>query len=131
MGQGATLTVTNNRKKPVQLLVQNVKCMFDGGEQGSNLQVFNNVTIQPKGTVPAGGPQYIEDVDSGIPCAFDTATFNLIIQEVGGSVLGTVFVSESQRNYSASVSNADLLSAFVSNHSGGNDVAAIQVSVMG
>jgi hypothetical protein len=53
--------------EPAQIItwVQDVECMYDGGLEGSNLQVFENAAIPHDSAWPPNGPQYIEAIGSG------------------------------------------------------------------
>ena len=45
MGYGAFLKVVNNRATVIQTFVVNVECMYDQGQEGSPLSLFNNAVI--------------------------------------------------------------------------------------
>ncbi|HEY0021017.1 MAG TPA: hypothetical protein VGC13_32245 [Longimicrobium sp.] len=94
MGFGAYMRVTNNKSTPVTTLINDVECMYDSGEGGSNPSYFNNLTIPPGQTLPSGVGQYIEAKDSGT-CFFVSSHFTL--QVIGGNA---VFITESGHSYS-------------------------------
>ena len=129
MGQGAQMSVTNNRKDAVTVFVSSLNCMYDNGQQNSNLQVFNNAVIAGGASVPASGTQYIEDDDdvtSG--CGWETATFTLtIIDNTNKTTIGTVSFSESGSAYSGTSSNASLIQVYTSNNSGSESVISVTV----
>jgi hypothetical protein len=126
MGQGAFMTVENKSKTPIMLFVNGVSCMYDNGEQGSNLQTFNSVEVDPGQQVPSSGKQYIEDKDSGT-CAFDTATFTLAVTDSKRNSIGTVAFSESSSSYSAVSSNTDLIQVLCSNDTGDQSIIVVTV----
>jgi hypothetical protein len=129
MGQGAYMTVENQKKTAIKLFINNVNCMYDNGQQGSNLQTFNSVTVEAESSLPAKGQQgqYIEDVDSGA-CAFETATFTLVVVDTSNnSTLGTVAFSEGSSEYSGVSSNVDLIQVYTSNNSGSQSVINVTV----
>lgn len=80
MGKGALMFVYNldsNDQKVNGVISQN--CMYDNGEQGSNISLWNNQIISPKTSIPLNGwqnPQYIEANGSGV-CAFEQSSFTL------------------------------------------------------
>lgn len=81
MGFGAYMVVANQDDRDHQLTVNNINCMYDNGDEGSNLQVWNNVTIKAGSNIPATGKQYIEVKASG-SCAFETSSFTLNIDDI-------------------------------------------------
>ncbi|MDB4948815.1 MAG: hypothetical protein JWM27_1464 [Gemmatimonadetes bacterium] len=93
MGYGAYMTINNTTASPVTTLVNNVTCMFDNGQEGSNLSLFNNATIPVGQRLPAGKGQYIEAKASG-SCALDTSYFT--VQLTSGA---SVKFSEHSNNY--------------------------------
>ena len=127
MGQGAQMTVQNKAKKPIILFINGVNCMYDGGQQGSNLQAFNSVTVQGGQNV---GPQYIEDVDSG-GCAFETATFTLVVNDTQSNNIGNVAFSEGSSQYTGTSSNANLIQVFCSNNSGSESTITVTITGTG
>ena len=126
MGQGAFMTVENKSKTPIMLFINSVNCMYDNGEQGSNLQAFNSVIVGPGQQAPASGKQYIEDKDSG-SCAFETATFTLVVTDSKNNTLGTVAFSESSSAFSGTSSNIDLIQVLCSNDTGDQSVIVVTV----
>jgi hypothetical protein len=66
------MKVINSTQSSAATTISNVSCMYENGEQGSNLQQFN-------ATIGAGqtlGPIYIESIGSG-GCYFEYSYFNL------------------------------------------------------
>src|ERR1700761_2131560 len=96
MGEGAYMKITNNRSEAVTVAVSKVNCMYDHGDQGSNLSLFNNATIQPGQSLPSGSPQYIEADSSGLTCVVEDSEFYLTFKDPAGNVIGSSFhLSES------------------------------------
>lgn len=88
MGYGAFFKVQNNRSRPLRLFVTDVNCMYDNGDQGSNLSLFNNATVPGSGALPSDGTQYIEVNASG-GCFFQTSTFHLkVTDDADGAIIG-------------------------------------------
>lgn len=116
MGFGARMVVVNNDTKSHKLTISNINCMYDNGDEGSNLQVWNNVTIAPFTSIPTIGTQYIEVKASG-SCAFQTSTFTVNIDN-----LISFTISEKNNQY---YTNSHLNSVDVSIDNGGNGKQAI------
>ena len=95
MGAGAYLNIVNNRSEPVTSLVGDMNCMFDGGDEGSNLQAFANATIAAGEAFPGGPGQYIEAKGSG-GCALESSNFYIGFAEGGG-----FGCTEEERSWSA------------------------------
>jgi hypothetical protein len=93
MGFGAYMTINNTTAAAVTTLINNVKCMYDNGQEGSNLSLFNNATIAARTQLPAGKGQYIEVKASG-GCAFESSHFTVQLKSGGA-----VEISESSNNY--------------------------------
>lgn len=110
MGYGAFMKVKNDLSVPIHLLVQDVDCMYDGGEQGSNLSLFHDVDLQPGQSLPASGTQYIEAKASG-GCAFAPSKFTLNVVDVG-----TIGIEDDSENYFvANNTDPNALSANINN----------------
>jgi hypothetical protein len=116
MGYGAFLTVTNNRSGAVRLFVTNVSCMYDNGDQGSRLSMFNNALVSPSGSLPAGGGQYIE-VNATGGCFFLVSTFDIkVTDESNSAIIGTAAFKEADLNwYLDSNSNEDVINVMINN----------------
>src|SRR2546421_5584843 len=110
MGYGAFLNVQNNRSAAVQLFITNVECMFDNGEEGSNLSLFNNADVPPGGALPGGKGQYIEAKASG-GCFFDASTFNLKVEDAANhAIIGEADFNENDNNwYLGNNTNPDVI----------------------
>lgn len=93
MGYGAYMNVTNTTGNAITTLINDVNCMYDNGQEGSNLSLFNNASIAAGQTLPGGQGQYIEAKASG-SCAFQASNFT--VQIVGGP---SVQITESGNNY--------------------------------
>jgi hypothetical protein len=84
MGYGAYMKIVNNSSSQVTTYIVQEQCMYDNGDQGSNLSFFRNLTIQPS-TVQPSTPdqgQYIEAQNSG-SCFFESSSFTLMLQGLG------------------------------------------------
>lgn len=125
MGFGAFVTVQNNRQESIAIYVIDVNCMYDQGDQGSNLSLFNDATLTAGTALPASGRQYIEAKASG-SCFFDPSNFTFKIEGSTGTVIGNAVFTESQNNYSGTSSNADLIDIYLNNS---GDQAVIKVTV--
>ncbi|HTZ45078.1 MAG TPA: hypothetical protein VMB79_14560 [Jatrophihabitans sp.] len=127
MGYGAYLNVQNNRSEALRLFVTNVNCMYDNGDEGSNLSLFNNAVVQPNSALPASGGQYIEVKASG-SCAFETSTFNLkITDDTNNAIIGEADFVESSNNWDlGSNTNPDVINVMINNS---GDQARITVTV--
>ncbi|GLV53315.1 hypothetical protein KDH_01700 [Dictyobacter sp. S3.2.2.5] len=121
MGYGAFMTVKNELPTPLQLFVEDTQCMYDGGQEGSNLSLFNDVVLQSNQILPASGRQYIEAKASG-GCFLEPSSFTL-----NASNIGKVTIVESGNNYYANDNtNPDALSININNS---GDQAVITVIV--
>lgn len=106
------MQITNHRSEAVTVAVNGVNCMYDHGDQGSNLSLFN-ATIAAGAALPGSGTQYIESKSSD-SCAFETTTFTLTFTAAGGSVVGSVQFSESSQTwYASSTYDQDFLTVNV------------------
>jgi hypothetical protein len=125
MGYGAFMSLHNNRKETISVFVVDVNCMFDDGEQGSNLSLFNNAQVPSGTSLPASGRQYIEVKASG-GCFFQDSNFTLKIEGSSGAIIGNAVFTESDNNYSSSSTNTDLIDILLNNS---GDQATITVTV--
>jgi len=93
MGYGGYMKIVNNSSKTVTTNISKQDCMYDNGDEGSNLSFFNNLTINSFDTQPSGGGkgQYIEAKASG-SCFFDNSTFTLTIKGLNPTVPNLNFV---------------------------------------
>jgi len=84
MGKGAFMVVINLDNRPHHLEVNDVNCMHYHNKSGSNLEIWNNVTIEPVSAIPAFGQpfQYIE-ADGGGGCAFEQSHFAIEFDQGG------------------------------------------------
>jgi uncharacterized protein YjbI with pentapeptide repeats len=98
MGKGANMKIANNRSDAVSVAVSSVQCMYDNGDQGSNLSRFNATIAGGGATLPSGNPQYIEVNASG-SCWFDESYFTLTFKDPAGNVIGTVQIGENDNSY--------------------------------
>lgn len=127
MGYGAYFNVQNNRTNPLRLFVTNVNCMYDNGDEGSNLSLFNNAVVAAKAALPASGGQYIEVKASG-GCAFQSSTFNLrVTDEATGAIIGEADFNETSNNwYLGDNTNPDIINVMINNS---GDQARMTVTV--
>lgn len=80
MGTAAYLQVVNKTTAPVNVNVYQIECMYDNGENGSNLQVFN--TQVAAGANLPYSPQFIE-TDAGLGCIVKASAFTMGFGEIG------------------------------------------------
>lgn len=95
MGSKALMRVVNSRSIPVTTVITNVVCMYDNGEENSNLSLFNNATVPPGGAVPEENGQFIES-KSGLfsSCLTTPSTFTLTVNSPTRSI-GSVTINTS------------------------------------
>jgi hypothetical protein len=101
MGYGAYMNVTNNNAADVRLYVHSIVCMYNNGEEGSNLNYFNGLEVVSGQTEPGGQGQYIEAIASE-QCITQTSTFTLDVNEITGDgqqPLGSLVISEQFNKY--------------------------------
>jgi hypothetical protein len=101
MGYGAYVNVTNNNAADVRLYVHSIVCMYNGGDEGSNLNYFNGLEVVSGQTEPGGQGQYIEAIASE-QCFTQTSTFTLDVNEITGDgqqPLGSLVISEQFNKY--------------------------------
>jgi hypothetical protein len=101
MGYGAYMNVTNNNAADVRLYVHGIVCMYNNGDEGSNLSYFNGLEVVSGQTEPGGKGQYIEAIASG-QCIAEMSTFTLDVNEITGNgqqPLGSVVISEQLNKY--------------------------------
>jgi hypothetical protein len=127
MGYGAYLNVQNNRSQALRLFVTDVTCMYDNGDEGSNLSLFNNAVVGAGAALPATGSQYIEVKASG-SCFFDDSTFHLkVTDDANGAIIGEADFDESDNNWSlAKNTNPDVINVMINNS---GDQARMTVTV--
>ena len=127
MGYGAYFNVQNNRSNPLRLFVTNVNCMYDNGDDGSNLSLFNNAVVAANAALPSSGGQYIEVKASG-SCAFEASTFNLrVTDDSNGAIIGEADFNESSNNwYLGDNTNPDIINVMINNS---GDQAKMTVTV--
>lgn len=125
MGYGAYITVVNNRKQPILTFVTNVNCMYDDGDEGSKLSLFNNATINAGQSLPSEGGQYIESKGSG-SCFFKDSTFTLKLEDANNSIIGHVVFTDSSKNWNYKNDNEDVIDVYV-NNSGSQAVIKVTI----
>lgn len=124
MGSGAFMRVHHALEvepAPIVTWIQDVKCMFDGGLEGSNLQVFENAVIQHDTAWPPNGPQYIEAIGSG-DCATEWSGFTLHVRELYANII----IEARMGIYCVMDSSTDLLWADIDNSS---SISKVEITV--
>ncbi|GGT21816.1 hypothetical protein GCM10010271_26430 [Streptomyces kurssanovii] len=84
MGNSANMKVVNVSNLALQTFVTDVECMYDNGQEGSNLSAFNDTNIGPGVAYPSDTGQFIETKNSG-SCFGVTSTFDLVINDLNTS----------------------------------------------
>ena len=107
---------------PISLSVPFKECMHDNGADGSNLQVFNNVVLQPKSAWPLEGPQYIEASNEG-PCALVPSSFTL---ETGSPLEGSISLRVDGGEYLLDSRSSNFFYVDISNE---GDVSKVDVMI--
>lgn len=117
MGYGAFMKVLNTRGSDIQSFVINVNCMYDNGDEGSNLSLFDNAKVPGGETLPddSGHGQYIEAKGSG-GCWGTDSTFSVKIEDAGtAAIIGQVDFTDSSHNWNYSTTNPDVIDVYVNN----------------
>jgi hypothetical protein len=127
MGYGAFMHVTNNRANQIQLFITDVTCVYDNGDQGSDLSLFNNATVPAASQLPSSGNQYIEARNSG-DCFLAPSYFTLKVEDKSNdAIIGSVVFEETSDNWDVSSnSNTDVIDVDIDNS---GDQARIAVTV--
>jgi hypothetical protein len=126
MGYGAFMNVINNRSEPILLFITDVACMYDNGDQGSNLSLFNNAKVATTSSLPPGGTQYIEAKASG-GCAFSDSTFTVKVEDSSTqTIIGHVAFDDPGQNWTYRNDNEDVIDVYCNNS---GDQARITVTV--
>lgn len=113
MGYGAYMTVKNNRPTNIRTLISEVECMYDHGDEGSNLALFNGAVISGNSQLPGSGGQYIEAKASGT-CFFLPSMFNLIIEDAtNDKLIGSVAFADRSKQWEYHNTNEETVSVFV------------------
>lgn len=95
MGYGAYMRIFNDSSKTVTTNITNQNCMYDNGEEGSNLSLFNNLSLASGAKEPADGGQYIEAKNSG-SCFFESSAFTLAISNLNPAADNLNFVDSGE-----------------------------------
>jgi hypothetical protein len=74
MGTGATMTVSNQTNAIFTTTLSNLNCMYENGDDGSALQVFQGLGVPAYSTSPS---QYIEADGSFPSCSFSQSSFQI------------------------------------------------------
>lgn len=107
------MTIVNNSSKTVTTSISSQNCMYDNGDDGSNLSFFNNLTITASTTQPSSGQgQYIEAKASG-SCDFEDSTFALVVSGLDTSD-DTLNFTDSDESWSCS-GQPDNIEVFITN----------------
>jgi hypothetical protein len=70
-----TLALQNNTSEVYTCAVTSSTCMLDNGDEGSNLQAFQNLTLNPQNLVPQ--PAQCVKADNNGGCAIWPSSFQL------------------------------------------------------
>jgi hypothetical protein len=123
MGYGMFLQMSNNASKPVTTTVIDVKCVYDGGAEGSNPSVFNGVSIGPGGIFPHPAA-YVEQKGSGL-CFFQGINAFTIVVNADGRMVDIIRFTAGGARWT--VTNNPMVST-VSNDTSG-DQGRINISI--
>jgi hypothetical protein len=122
MGAGAYMTLQNLTEDQIKTYVHDVVCMYQNGQEGSELQEFNGQLVQPDSNWPDSGQGVYIEADASGTCALQASQFQLkvvYIQNVGGQrteeYIGDLNFSESHGTYSATSTKPASLSALIDN----------------
>jgi hypothetical protein len=128
MGFGAYMTLNNITDKQIKTYVHDVVCMYQDGNEGSQLQEFNGQIVDPDSSWPSGQGVYIE-ADGGGSCALQPSSFVLkvVYLEDGETYIGDLTFTERNNWYSSQSTAPDSLYASITN---GNAQAGMGVVVM-
>jgi hypothetical protein len=109
MGYGAYMSIVNQSANPVTVFVGTQTCMYDNGDDGSELSLFNNVTVPAGEQFPVNGSGiYIEAKSSG-ECGLQPSKFGLSFS------VGAAFTfTESDSNWST-IDHSNLVSVEINN----------------
>lgn len=126
MGYGAYMTVKNNRSGAIHLYITDVQCMYDGGDEGSDLSLFNNAVVNGGAQLPGGSGQYIEAKASG-SCFFDDSKFTVKIEDNSNeAIIGHVAFDDNAESWNYTNDNEDVIDVYVNNS---GDQAIITITV--
>jgi len=115
MGYGAFMNVVNNRSEPILLFITDVECMYDNGDEGSNLSLFNNAKVAGTSSLPPSGTQYIEAKASG-SCAFNDSAFTVKIEDSSTqNIIGHVAFDDPGQNWTYKNDNEDVIDVYCNN----------------
>ncbi|WP_320779241.1 hypothetical protein [Streptomyces sp. CRN 30] len=108
MGNSGDMNVTNNRSTDLRLFILGVNCMYDNGDEGSDLSAFNNTVVSAGTTFPGGNGQFIETKNSG-GCFGETSTFTLkVVDDSTHTEIGHIDFTE-DGGWGATSSNPDVI----------------------
>ncbi len=115
MGYVSIMTLTNDRSEALRTFIDDVQCMYEHGQYGSRLDIFDNAVIQPRSAFPAKGAN-IQAKASGA-CNSMTSHFDLkVTRESDGVTLGTLHFWDSNQAWGVSNNtNKDLLHVNIDN----------------
>ncbi|SFC24867.1 hypothetical protein SAMN05421780_10413 [Flexibacter flexilis DSM 6793] len=127
MGYGAYMSIQNDQANPIKTYVIDVNCMYDQGEDGSNLSLFNDVEIKTATSLPSSGNgQYIEAKGSG-SCFFSNSAFSIKIEDATNNVIiGQVDFTDTGNDWGYKNTNEDVVDVYVNNS---GDQAVIKITV--
>ncbi len=100
--------------------------MFDNGDEGSDLSLFNNAKVAEESSLPPGGTQYIEAKASG-GCFLTDSTFTLKVEDSATqAIIGHVAFTDSAKNWTYTNDNEDVIDVYCNNS---GDQARITVTI--
>jgi len=114
MGYGAHMTVKNDTSRTIRTFVSDANCVYDNGQENSNLSLFNDATILGKSSLPKGEGQYIEAKNSG-GCFFEASKFTLTIMNDSGTELSVLKFWDSTANWTCENSRKEWVSVYINN----------------
>ena len=132
MGQGAHVTITNTTQETftVSYPSDTIQCLYNGGDDGSDLGPITG-TLGPGATLPAtGGHQYIESISSG-ECKFETTTLGMLFVD-GAENSAVVAFSEEHWAWSVAQSQYQIGTSYIQvqvTDNGRGSIDTIQVTV--
>ncbi|MFD7657306.1 hypothetical protein ACFV4N_25295 [Actinosynnema sp. NPDC059797] len=93
MGLGGHASLQNVSDSRVKIRLSGVHCMYNGGVEGSNLNVFVGA-YNPGDRVPPNpnSYQYIEQNDAGVPCFGDNSDFTFSAYDESNRLIGSVTI---------------------------------------
>ena len=128
MGYGAYMVVKNNSSADLTTYITQSNCVYDEGQDGSNLSLFNDASIPAHTQLPTSGSQYIEAKNSG-SCFFESSSFTIKITATGGAQIGIIDFTDGGNDweYSQTPPDSSDVNVYVNNS---GDQATIAITVV-